>query len=158
MNEHFYHVSVAWNKDRKGIMCSPELNAPTQSNGCIEVATPPEFPKGIPGIWSPEHLFTAAVNSCLMTTFLAIAENSKLEFTAFTSNAMGKLEQIDGKFLMTEVELQPVVTIVHEKDRERAERVLTKAEAACLISNSIKSKVSMNPKIIISSTEVVEHG
>lgn len=158
MNEHFYHVSVAWNKDRKGIMCSPELNAPTQSNGCIEVATPPEFPKGIPGIWSPEHLFTAAVNSCLMTTFLAIAENSKLEFTAFTSNAKGKLEQVDGKFLMTEVELEPVVTIVHEKDRERAERVLTKAEAACLISNSIKSKVSMNPKIILSSTEVVEHG
>jgi organic hydroperoxide reductase OsmC/OhrA len=63
--------------DRKGKLCSPELS---KENGpCIEVATPPEFPKGMPGIWSPEHLFTAAVSSCLMTTFLAIAENSKQE-------------------------------------------------------------------------------
>jgi len=46
----------------------------------LDVATPPQFPKGIERVWSPEHLFTAAVNSCLMTTFLSIAENSKLEF------------------------------------------------------------------------------
>jgi len=155
MEAHFYNVSVAWNKDRKGMMCSPELDAPASNAGCIEVATPPEFPKGIPGIWSPEHLFTAAVNSCLMTTFLAIAENSKLEFTAFTSNAKGKLEQVDGKFLMTEVALEPTVTIAHEKDRERAERVLLKAEAACLISNSIKSKVTMTTKIVVNSNELI---
>ncbi|HCZ35963.1 MAG TPA: osmotically inducible protein OsmC [Cytophagales bacterium] len=137
------------------MMCSPELNAPASTAGCIEVATPPEFPKGIPGIWSPEHLFTAAVNSCLMTTFLAIAENSKLEFTAFTSNAKGKLEQVDGKFLMTEIALEPTVTIAHEKDRERAERVLLKAEAACLISNSIKSKVTMTSKIVVNSNQLI---
>lgn len=63
MEPHFLEVNVAWSKDRKGILCSPELNAPSE-NGCIEVATPPNFPKGIPGIWSPEHLFTAAVSSC----------------------------------------------------------------------------------------------
>lgn len=153
MNAHIYNVSVAWNSDRKGIMCSPELNAPAQSGGCIEVATPPEFPKGIPGIWSPEHLFTAAVSSCLMTTFLAIAENSKLEFTSFKCDAKGKLEQIEGKYLMTEIQLEPTVTLVHEKDRERAERVLAKAEAACLISNSIKSNVTMNAHIVVNLNE-----
>jgi peroxiredoxin-like protein len=150
MEPHFYNVQVQWSNDRKGVMCSPELsNASDQKNGCIEVATPPEFPKGIPGIWSPEHLFTAAVSSCLMTTFLSIAENSKLEFTSFQCNSKGKLDQVDGKYLMTEVILEPTVTISHEKDRERAERVLTKAEAACLISNSIKSKVTMLPKILV---------
>jgi peroxiredoxin-like protein len=148
MEPHFYNVQIQWSNDRKGVMCSPELsNSSDQKNGCIEVATPPEFPKGIPGIWSPEHLFTAAVSSCLMTTFLSIAENSKLEFTSFQCNSKGKLDQVDGKFLMTEVILEPTVTISHEKDRERAERVLAKAEAACLISNSIKSKVTMLTKI-----------
>jgi peroxiredoxin-like protein len=143
-------VQIQWSNDRKGVMCSPELsNSSDQKNGCIEVATPPEFPKGIPGIWSPEHLFTAAVSSCLMTTFLSIAENSKLEFTSFQCNSKGKLDQVDGKYLMTEVILEPTVTIPHEKDRERAERVMTKAEAACLISNSIKSKVTMLPKILV---------
>ena len=153
MDAHFYNVQIEWNKDRKGVMCSPELNTLTQGGGCIEVATPPEFPKGIPGIWSPEHLFTAAVSSCLMTTFLAIAENSKLEFTGFHCDSKGKLDQVDGKFLMTEVILEPTVTIVDEKDRERAERVLAKAEAACLISNSIKSKVTMIPHIALATVE-----
>lgn len=148
MEPHYYEVNVSWREDRRGIMCSPELNGLSAgSSGCIEVATPPEFPKGIPGIWSPEHLFTAAVSSCLMTTFLSIAENSKLDFVSFTCGSKGKLEQVDGKFLMTEVHLEPVVTIRDEKDRERADRVLQKAEQHCLISNSIKSKVVMKAEI-----------
>jgi peroxiredoxin-like protein len=155
MEAHFYNVQIEWNKDRKGVMCSPELNSPTLGGGCIEVATPPEFHKGIPGIWSPEHLFTASVSSCLMTTFLAIAENSKLEFSRFHCDSKGKLDQIDGKFLMTEVILEPTVTILNEKDRVLAERVLIKAEAACLISNSIKSKVTMIPRIAVATLETV---
>lgn len=131
MEAHHYNVDVTCNDERKGMMCSPELTSSEGGNGCIEVATPPQFPKGIPGIWSPEHLFTAAVSSCLMTTFLAIAENSRLEFTGFSCKSKGKLEQVDGKFLMTEVILNPHVTIVHEKDRERAERILQRSEAAC---------------------------
>jgi organic hydroperoxide reductase OsmC/OhrA len=82
-----------------------------------------------------------------MTTFLAIAENSKLEFVNFECSSKGKLEQVEGKFLMTEVILEPVVTIKNESDREKAERVLQKSEANCLISNSVKSKITMIPQI-----------
>ena len=141
MEAHFYNVDVKWKSDRKGEMSSPELSQN------IEVATPPQFPKGMENIWSPEHLFTAAVSSCLMTTFLAIAENSKLEFVNFECSSKGKLEQVEGKFLMTEVILEPVVTIKNESDREKAERVLQKSEANCLISNSVKSKITMIPQI-----------
>jgi peroxiredoxin-like protein len=148
MDAHFYHVDVHWTQERKGILSSPELHKAGEDTGNnIEVATPPEFPKGMPGIWSPEHLFTAAVSSCLMTTFLAIAENSKLEFISFSCKSKGKLEQVEGKFIMSEIILEPTVTIAAEKDRERAERVLQKSEAACLISNSIQSKVTMIPTI-----------
>ncbi|WP_028123173.1 OsmC family protein [Epilithonimonas tenax] len=141
MEAHYYNVDISWKNDRKGEMSSPEL---LQS---VEIATPPQFPKGIEGIWSPEHLFTAAVSSCLMTTFLAIAENSKLEFENFECKSKGKLEQVEGKFLMTEVILEPVVTIKNESDREKAEKVLQKSEANCLISNSVKSKITMIPQI-----------
>ncbi|NOT38352.1 MAG: OsmC family protein [Saprospiraceae bacterium] len=147
MQSHSYNVDVRWKEDRKGELCSPELNLNT--NNCIEVATPPEFPKGMPGIWSPEHLFTAAISSCLMTTFLAIAENSKLSFTNFSCKSTGILDTIDGKYLMTEVILEPLVTINEEKDMEKAERILHKSEAACLISNSVKSKITMHPKVIL---------
>ncbi len=154
MEPHYYNVDINWNRERKGIMCSPELNLPNgETNSCIEVATPPEFPRGIPGIWSPEHLFTAAVSSCLMTTFLSIAENSKLEFTNFSCKSKGKLEQVDGKFMMSEITLEPTITITDEKDRERTERVLQKSEAACLISNSVKSKITMITTIKINKSK-----
>jgi len=150
MESHYYSVDIQWNRDRQGIMCSPDIGKPLSSgNGCIEIATPPQFPKGIPGIWSPEHLFTAAVSSCLMTTFLAIAENSKLEFTAFSCQAKGKLEKVDGRFIMSEITLEPHVTIMKEQDREKAERIIKKSEEACLISNSIKSKISLSTTVIV---------
>ena len=60
MDAHYYNVNLAWTADRKGEISSPELN------DNVEVATPPQFNKGMEGIWSPEHLLTAAVNSCLM--------------------------------------------------------------------------------------------
>ena len=138
--EHFYDVSLTWNEDRKGTMRSDVLNS------SIEVATPPEFPKGMQGIWSPEHLFVAAINSCLMTTFLAIAENSRLAYNSFESKAIGKLELVEGKYIMSEVVLKPVVIISNEEDREKALKVLHKSEAACLISNSVKSKIFMDPE------------
>ncbi|WP_313268935.1 OsmC family protein [Epilithonimonas vandammei] len=141
MEAHFYNVDVKWKSDRKGEISSSEISQK------LEVATPPQFPKGMGNIWSPEHLFTAAVSSCLMTTFLAIAENSNLDFVNFECSSKGKLEQIDGKFLMTEVILEPVVTIKNESEREKAEKVLQKSEANCLISNSVKSKITMISEI-----------
>lgn len=152
MEAHYYNVDVNWNNDRRGILCSPELTDSCQdTDTCIEVATPPEFPKGIPGIWSPEHLFTAAVNSCLMTTFLSIAENSKLEFKSFRCRSKGKLEQVEGKFIMSEVILEPTVIIPDESQRDKALKILQKSESACLISNSVRSKITMIPVVEIFS-------
>lgn len=139
--EHNFEVDLNWIQDRIGILYSPELNDEMQ------VATPPPFPRGIEKVWSPEHLFTAAVNSCLMTTFLSIAENSKLEFKKFSSKAHGKLEQVEGRYIMSEILLVPSLTILNEDDREKAIKVLNKSEAACLISNSVKSKIIFKPEI-----------
>lgn len=154
MDAHYYNVNVKWNKDRQGLMCSPELQQDGSENCCIQVATPPQFPKGIPGIWSPEHLYTAAVSSCFMTTFLSIAENSKLNFKSFQCNASGKLDKVDGKLQMTEVVVEPLLVILNEEDRERAMRVLVKTESACLITNSITARVTMEPTINVEVEKV----
>ncbi len=142
MEPHYYNVDVNWENKRKGMLCSPELNK--ESSVCIEVATPPEFPKGIAGIWSPEHLFVAAISGCLMTSFLAMAENSTLEFDSFSCKAKGKLEMLEGKLMMSEVLLNPTVVIHDEVHTNKAIRILKKAEDACLISHSIKSKITMH--------------
>lgn len=134
---HSYKVNLNWISERKGEIYSPDLDSR------INVATPPEFPKGMKGIWSPEHLFTAAVNSCFMTTFLAIAENSKLEYSAFNCESEGILDMVDGKYLMTEIILRPRLKLANPADKEKAQRVFEKSEKACLISNSIKSQIKV---------------
>lgn len=139
MEKHQYNIFLKWDSDRKGHLSSPEL--PT----VIEVATPPEFEKGIPNIWSPEHLFTASVVSCFMTTFLAISEYSKLDFISFECGSEGILEKIDGKYLMTKIILKPMLTITHQSKVEKAQKVLEMSERACLISNSIKCEVFLKP-------------
>jgi len=141
--QHHYQVKVNWLQDRKGIVSSNVL--PQQ----IEVATPPEFTKGMPGIWSPEHFLVAAANSCLMTTFLAIAENSKLDFISFESNAIGILDKQEGKYMIVEIILHPIVLVSHQDLVEKALRLIEKSEAACLISNSLKSKIVLQPKVIV---------
>jgi peroxiredoxin-like protein len=138
MEKHSYNLSLEWTGDRKGILSSPEFPS------TVEVVTPPEFDKGIAGHWSPEHLFTASVLSCFMTTFLAIADYSMLEYEKFECKAEGILESIEGKFLMTEIILKPIVYIKNQEEIEKTERILHKSEKACLISNSIISNVVLD--------------
>ena len=140
---HKYEVNVEWTQDRKGTLSSPVL---TQQ---IEVATPPDFPKGIPNIWSPEHLFVAAINSCVMNTFFAIAENSDLTYVSFKSNAVGTVEKIDGNYQVTEITLKPILTISDVKDSERAMHVLEMSEKNCLISNSVKTIIHLESEILV---------
>ena len=87
--KYYYNTSVKWNEGRVGTLSSPTLDS-------FKVATPPEFPKGVPNTWSPEHLYVASVNVCLMTTFAAVAENSKLEIESYSCEGIGKLEKVDG--------------------------------------------------------------
>jgi len=96
-----YHTSVKWTDQRKGVISSA-------GKPDIQVATPPEF-KGHEGIWSPEDLFVASANICLMTTFLAVAERAGLAFTSYESAAEGRLELVDGKFQFTAITLKPTI-------------------------------------------------
>jgi len=138
---YFYETEVEWTEERKGYLESPGLAS-------LQVASPPEF-HGHAGVWTPEHYFVAAVNSCFMTTFLAIAELSRLEFVSFDCKAVGKLEKVEGMgFQITEVVVRPKLLIRHGKDLERAQRILEKAERNCLISNSIRSTVRLEPEFV----------
>jgi peroxiredoxin-like protein len=147
MDAHNYTVKVAWNRDRRGMMWSPDFESHGGNGNRIEVATPPEFPGGVAGVWSPEHLLTGAVASCFMTTFLAIAEKSKLEFISFSCHAEGTLDTVDGKLQITEVLLVPSICLDSADDRDKAVRVLEKTERACPITHSLKATV--NVKMVV---------
>jgi peroxiredoxin-like protein len=132
-----YPTSVRWTGEKKGTMT-------VTGKPSVEVATPPEF-KGHEGIWSPEDLFVASVNSCIMTTFLAFADRAGLGFEKFESEAEGLLEFVDGRFLFTKIVIRPRVTLRSEEDKGKAEEILHKAERNCLVSNSIRTEIVLEP-------------
>lgn len=136
-----YEVNLKWTGKRKGVLSSPVL---PQS---IEVATPPDFPKGMEGIWSPEHLFIAAINGCLLSTFLTIAENSKLEFVSFESKSSCIVDLVNNKYTITEIILKPKIVIPFSQKPDRAKHVLEMSERSCLISNAVKVPIRFEPEI-----------
>ena len=140
---HEYEVNIHWEEDRAGKLTAPGIS---QS---VMVATPPEFPGGMQGILSPEHLFVASVSSCFMTTFLAIAENSKFEYENLDIQAFGSLVKEENKYRMSKITLKAVLSISDETLKEKGIRIMEKADAACLISRSIKAEVLLEPVVEI---------
>lgn len=139
---HFYEVNIQWKEGRIGELSSPILEK------TIECATPPEFPNGIAGIWSPEHLFVSAINSCYMATFLAIAHNFKVEITDFSCKTVAKLEMIEGKYQITQAEMFADVKLVNPKtDTDKVGRIIEKSKAGCLVTNSMKTEIILKSKI-----------
>lgn len=141
---YLYETETVWTGARHTEVRAP--GAPT-----LEVASPPEF-QGSAGMWTPETLFVASVNACFVLTFLAIARLSRFDFVSLRASARGKLEKADGAgYQITEVVIKPTLVIRSESDRERAGRLLEKAERSCFISNSIKAVVRLEPEISVSA-------
>jgi organic hydroperoxide reductase OsmC/OhrA len=136
-----YYTNLRWVGDRAGMMHStgkPEFR----------VASPPEF-KGEEGVWTPEDMFVAAVETCTMTTFLAFAFNKKLPLHSYESRAEGKLEFVDGGYRFTEVLVKPVITLHSEDAIDEAHRLMHAAHEKCLIANSVHAKVEVELEIRI---------
>nr|MDO8112165.1 OsmC family protein [Candidatus Sigynarchaeota archaeon] len=110
--------------------------------------TPPEFKKGIPNHWSPEHLFVSSCVACFFTTFLAISDSSGLSLKSFKLKGIGTLaKNAQGKEAMTRLDLYPEIVVGTEADIDKAKKVAEKTEANCLIANSMKSEITLHPSI-----------
>jgi organic hydroperoxide reductase OsmC/OhrA len=136
-----YRTSVEWSVDRQGTLRSDGKQA-------IETSSPPEF-KGIPGFWTPEDFFVAAVEMCTMSTFLSFGGRKNIPLVSYRSSAEGLLEFVDGKYQFTKIIVQPEITIENTWTQEQVEELVHKAHEQCLIANSIKAIVVIDPTIII---------
>jgi peroxiredoxin-like protein len=108
----------------------------------LPVATPPEF-GGPEGLTSPEDLYVASAAVCYMSTFAAVAERMELSFSDFSCEADGLLESVQGEgMLFTHIELRPKVTVAPDM-AETAQKALEKAKKHCLVTNSMKTDVTL---------------
>jgi len=142
INKQFiYNTLIEWQGQKKGVLFS--AGKPN-----IEVATPPEF-HGHAGIWSPEDLLVASVNSCIMTTFLYYSQRNNIHLLGYKSEASGILEMQKGKLVFSMIKIQPEIMVNSQEDYEKAKEFISKTEASCLISNSINFKVKVIAEIKI---------
>jgi organic hydroperoxide reductase OsmC/OhrA len=114
----------------------------------ITVGSPPEF-KGEPNIWAPEELLVGSVNTCMMLTFLSLAQVRGLTPAEYESEAEGLLEDIDGKYRLTVVTVRPLITVKSEVELEPTREIMESAEAHCFISNSVKAKVEVAAELVV---------
>jgi organic hydroperoxide reductase OsmC/OhrA len=104
---------------------------------------------GSPGPVDPEEAFVAALSSCHMLTFLAIAARKRLVVDGYEDDAEGVLAKDgEGRMAMTVITLRPRVVFSGEKmpAREDINQLHHKAHEACFIANSVRSEVRVEPR------------
>ncbi len=131
---HTYEVKVDWTHDRIG-------NLIIEDKPTVQIATPPEFEGGVPGIISPEDLFVASAATCMMTTFVTFSKKMRFEFESYSCKGVGTLERVEKGFEFTHILLKSKVTVESEDLISKAERALELAGKYCLVANSMKCQV-----------------
>jgi organic hydroperoxide reductase OsmC/OhrA len=108
----------------------------------LHTAPPVEF-DGPRDAWSPEQLLLAAVATCFLFTLRAVAKASGVEFLVCDVAAQGLVNRTDRALRFTEIVLRPRLALAPEVDRDRARRVVDKAEHACIVSASLATPVRL---------------
>jgi organic hydroperoxide reductase OsmC/OhrA len=142
-HQYYFEVQLNWQEGRKGILTAPDVK------DTIRVATPPEFIGGIPDMWSPEHLLLSALSSSFMTTYLAIAEKSKVEVSHYECNVIGQVALVDDHLQFTSINLFPKIYVATTEDIVKANEVLMKAYKHCIVANSIKPHLVHHGAVLI---------
>lgn len=139
---HVYTVSTRGNASDIGLVCEAD-NLPT-----LSIAGPPEF-DGPGDQWSPETLLCAALANCFVLSFKAIATASRFEWVSLQCDVEGELAKVERSLQFTRFHQQVVLEIGDETQREKAEKLLEKAEVSCLIGNSLKAAITLDYRIAV---------
>jgi organic hydroperoxide reductase OsmC/OhrA len=98
---------------------------------------------------NPEEMLVAALSSCHMLTFLAIAAKSRVVIDKYEDQAVAELtKNADGKLAITKVTLRPLIIVAAGQGdlSERLTHFHEKAHANCFIANSVKCEVTVQPR------------
>ncbi len=145
MAEH--HIKLAWDKGNAPFTYNdyPRNHTLSFKDG-REILTASAAPayRGDATKADPEDLLVASLSSCHMLSFLAIASKKRVTVTAYEDDAVGFLENDNGRLWITRVILRPRVTC--DADAGTLAEIHHLAHEACFIANSVKTEVSVEPR------------
>ncbi|MDN3637679.1 OsmC family protein [Simiduia curdlanivorans] len=137
---HHYHVQAQASTDTLVQLNSGELET-------LSSAPPVQF-GGDGKHWSPEEFLLAAVADCYILSFKAVSTGSNFRWQDLTCAVEGILEREGKVTRFTRYILTVALTCRGEVDRDKAQKLLTKAENVCLISNSLNGSFELHTEII----------
>lgn len=107
------------------------------------VPAPMSDPAGI----DPEEALIAAVSSCHMLWFLALAQQAGLDVLSYRDTAKGTMGRIGpGRMALTHIALRPDIAFAGRRpEAEELERLHHEAHEKCFIANSLKTEVTVEP-------------
>jgi len=132
-----HHYTVSADGDAAG-----DLSVEAEGPPSLAIAPPLEF-DGPGDHWSPETLLCAAVASCFILTFRAIARASKFTWQRLECSVVGRLERVEGVTRFSSMQMRIMLVVPPMADATLAGRLLEKAEHGCLVSNSLTSERSL---------------
>lgn len=135
------------------LAAGPEAYGELSSTGAPSFPTAPPREFGGPGdAWSPEQLLLGAVGTCFLFTFRAVAAASGFAFERLDVHCRGTVDRVDHVTRFTEIVVQPRLTLSGQADRDRAMRLLEKAERACLVTASLSTPTRLEPTVETAAT------
>ena len=147
--EHLYSLALVWDSDDSSTTqdynsYSRDHQITIEGKGTLNVSADPAF-KGSKGLWNPEDQLVAALSSCHMLTYLALASRNKLLVLAYEDKATGLMVQEGNGGRFTEVTLKPSVTLAEGSDENMAAQLHHDAHNECFIANSVNFPVGCRP-------------
>jgi organic hydroperoxide reductase OsmC/OhrA len=121
----------------------------------LAAAAPREF-DGPGDEWSPESLLVAAVASCFILTFRAVARAAKLEWTHLECTVQGTLERRDDVTQFTKFMTRARLTVPATTLTVACEKALDRAERSCLVANSLRAERELQIEIDREGLQVIE--
>lgn len=112
------------------------------------LSAPPAAFDGPGDRWSPETLLVAAVADCFVLSFRAIARASSFGWDSLDCDVEGTLDRADGTTRFTAFVVRARLRVPEGADRERADRLLHKAEKSCLITNSLSGPTQLEATVV----------
>lgn len=125
---------VTWTEGAKGEIAFP-------SGHRIEFALPAEF-GGIESFPSPEDIFVAAANACVLTTTLARAKKYNVALRSYRSEAVGVLEWMGDGREMTRIEIK--VRLAADGDTETLREMFADVADRVPVIRSMTTSVSID--------------
>jgi organic hydroperoxide reductase OsmC/OhrA len=149
MSEH--RASISWKRVTPDFSYETYDRAHEWRFDCgitVAASSSPQF-RGRPDRVDPEEAFVAALSSCHLLSFLAIAARRRLTVDAYDDDAVGYMSKNErGRLAITRVVLRPRVTWAAGTvvPPEEAERLHHMSHEECFIANSVKTDVVVEPR------------